>query len=105
MKSKLGYADYTESHPKECDNLMARNKQIENMRPARYQFKYHLDSLRKIEDLSKVRDHKIQISKDDKDINGKPVIQDSFDNQTEWLNTQIIPHVVKGRLFTIMYAY
>ena len=48
---------------------------------------YHLKSLRKIEDLSKMKTHSIVISKEDKDIYGKPVIDDNFDNETEWINT------------------
>ena len=57
------------------------------MRPWKYQFMYHLKSLRKIEDLGKMKNHSIVISKDDKDIHGNPVIDDNFDTETEWINT------------------
>ena len=57
------------------------------MRPWKYQFMYHLKNIRKIEDRSKMINNSIVISKDDKDILGNPVIDDNFDNETEWINT------------------
>ena len=48
---------------------------------------YHLKSLRKIENLVGVKDHSLKIEKEDKDIYGNPVIEESFDNEVEWINT------------------
>ena len=48
----------------------------------------------------------IKIEKEDLDVNSKPIFGDStILEEIEWFNTQIVPHIYKGKLFTILFTF
>ena len=40
---------HEDRHPRECDDIMHRNKMIEEMEPYQYQYMFHINNLRKMQ--------------------------------------------------------